>query len=305
MRTVPESFEEHVENVRWITEKRLEVIEEIASDSDVSEIVVPDLREAKDRVHQALVVGDREAEDEAIVDRFRAELVEWWKNFPERRILSELFWRAKRSRARSGSRDSRRRPTHPEGLRVAKALLAGARDTSVLDIERESSAVAAVLAYQSLLSPAGCPSCELDDFIERSESNVVYYDALWLVWEVLVSRNEDVPDSLIRWMFGAVFGGRQRPDMKPLAPHRPVNSGQLERDVHVQTVIEILRRVGVPPQGSSVSGCRIVAEALELSEDAVALIWKQRGWAKSYEPMLRKHLHAISERTGLVYANDT
>ena len=137
--------------------------------------------------------------------------------------------------------DSRRKPTHSEGRRVARGLLAGVQDTSVLDLGYDSSAVASVPAYQWLFSGAGYST----------------------------------------------------------------NSAQLERDVHLQIVVETLRRVRVSPRGKSVSGCRIVAEALDLSEDAVTHIWKQRGWAESYEPMLRKHLDAVSERPGLVYANDT
>ena len=78
----------------------------------------------------------------------------------------------------------------------------------------------------------------------------------------------------------------------------------LVRDVQVQFTIEVLRRVGVSPRGTLVSGCRILAEALELSEDTVMLIWKERGSAKPFDLVLRRHLDAISRRTGLVYTNE-
>lgn len=190
--------------------------------------------------------------------------------------------------------DSRRKPTHSEGRRVARGLLAGVQDTSVLDLGYDSSAVAVFLAYQWLFSGAGYSTWELEDYIERSEDSPVYFDALWLIVEELGDRGEDFAFNLFMWLQDVVFAKRERPAMKPLAPHRSINSAHLERDVHVQIVVETLRRVRVSPRGKSVSGCRIVADALDVSEDAVTHIWKQRGWAESYEPMLRKHLDAIS-----------
>ena len=78
----------------------------------------------------------------------RAELTEWWGGgvFPEQQLLKDLYGRAARRSERRGSRDSRRRPDHKEGLRVAKAMLADIPDVGRLDRERESAAVSAVLA---------------------------------------------------------------------------------------------------------------------------------------------------------------
>ena len=95
-----------------------------------------------------------------------------------------------------------------------------------------------------------------------------------------------------------------RPALNPIASHRPVNSVTLERDVQIHFTIEILRRVGVPPRGRDASGCRMVAEALGLSEDTVGRIWKELSSTEKFEGFVLKHLDAISERAGLVYAKE-
>ena len=54
MRTVPEDLAEHVEYVGWITEKRPQVLEKLASSPDVAEIVVPDIGQANERIRLAV-----------------------------------------------------------------------------------------------------------------------------------------------------------------------------------------------------------------------------------------------------------
>ena len=49
--------------------------------------------------------------------------------------------------------------------------------------------------------------------------------------------------------------------MKPIPARCPLNPDRLRRDMHMQFAIVILEKVGVPPQGSPVSGCHIVSEA--------------------------------------------
>ncbi len=73
------------------------------------------------------------------------------------------------------------------------------------------------------------------------------------------------------------------------------------RDVQIQFTIEILHRIGIAPRGTHISGCEIVSLVLPLSEDTVIRIWNNRIWEKPLEPVLRKRLEAVSERTGLVY----
>ena len=83
---------------------------------------------------------------------------------------------------------------------MARGLLAGVQDTSVLDLGYDSSAVASVPAYQWLFSDAGCSTWELEDYIERSEDSPVYFDALWLIVEELGDRGEDFPFNLFVWL---------------------------------------------------------------------------------------------------------
>ena len=123
-----------------------------------------------------------------------------------------------------------------------------------------------------------------------------------------------IPSVLAKWREEVVSERRQRPDMKAVAAHRPTNPDRLRRDIHIQFVIELLQRLGVPPYGTqrSVSGCRIVSEALielyesgilpdtpALSEGTVERIWKECTWTASFMPTMGKYSRAIAERTGL------
>ena len=100
--------------------------------------------------------------------------------------------------------------------------------------------------------------------------------------------------------------------MKPVPPYRPTNPDRLKRDIHIQFTIGLLERLGIPPYGTDVSGCRIVSEALlelsdgglvpealALSEGAVERIWKECTWRTSFMPVMRKYSKAIAERSGL------
>ena len=301
MRLLSTGVAELARNARWLIEKRLQVIEELASNPQATANPVPSEWEAYGRLHRAEELGDREAEDEAIVDLIRAQMWQWWPDVPERQLLVDLYRRAAQRNARRGSADSRRRPTHTEGLRVAKALLAGVQGRSGLDPAKESLAVTETL-MRHFLAPLGqCRTCDLEEYIQRSDGSRAYFDALHGITDVLCARDEDIPRPLVIWWAEIASRRRFRPPLKPLPPNRPVNSAHLVRDVQICFTIEILRRVGVPPRGSLVSGCSIVAEALEISEDAVERIWKGRIWEKSPEPVLRKYLDAVSERTGLGY----
>ncbi len=304
MRMVLESAAEIDRKIRRDMEKRLQVIEEVALSPPASGTGGPGVEEAKERIRRALERSDRRAEDEAVVDSMRAGTRKWWPDFPEGQLLSDLFRRAARRRAGCGSRDSRRRPSHGEGLRVARGLLADIPDTSQLDSEYESAAVSAILGTQLLTHIGESSPDELSDYIERSLSNRVYFDALWWICELLSDRGEAIPLPLFRWLREVAVGFRWRPAMMSGQSHRPVNWAHLERDVQVHFVIEVLFRVGVPPRGSNVSGCRIVSEAIELSEETVIRIWKERAWKRSFEPELRKYVEATAARTGLYYTTE-
>ena len=101
--------------------------------------------------------------------------------------------------------------------------------------------------------------------------------------------------------------------MKPVPPYRPTIPDRLKRDIHIQFTIGLLERLGIPPYGTDVSGCRIVSEALlelsdsglvpkalGLSEGAVERIWKECTWKEgAFEDVMRKYSEAIAERSGL------
>ena len=257
------------------------------------------MEEAWERMRRAVARRDRKAEDAAIVDFMRAEVSTWWQDFPERRLLSELYRRDALRRAESGSLDSRRRPTHQEGLRVARGLLADILDPGPLNAEREAAAVSKGLAGQGLVSNIVPSRARVRECIKHSQSSRVHFDALRYICEELDKRGKPITGPLATWRQEVAEGRRRRPAMKPIPAHRPANPAQFARDIHIQFTIEMLRRVGVRPSSSNVSGCRIVSEALGLSEDTVTRTWKERPWKRSFAPVVRKYSEAITIRTGL------
>ena len=243
------------------------------------------------------------------MDWMRAEVREWWKDFPERPLLAELYRRAARRREKGGPRDSRHRPTHEEGLRVAKPMLANIANAAQLDSEWESKVVSITLADQWVFLDGKRRPAELQDYIDRSRSSRAHFDALWHIVEKFHNRGEPIPRPLARWREEVANGLRRRPARKPAPSHRPVKPAQLVRDVEMQFAIEVLRRVRIPPMGTPVSGCRIVSEALKqiagadrngvaLSEDTVKHIWEARAGERPCEHELRKHMKAIADRNG-------
>ena len=74
----------------------------------------------------------------------------------------------------------------------------------------------------------------------------------------------------------------------------PVKPAIFVRNLQVQFVVWLLDRVGIPPRGTLVSGCRIVAEVLGLRENTVKRIWEMR-----FSVEMNKHSRAVAERLGL------
>ena len=291
--------------IRWGIETHLHLIEEVACGSEASGTGAPDMEEAAERIVQSLGM-DWKANEEAAVDRMRAEVTTWWQDFPERQLLTDLYRLAARRKAKCGSADSRRDPSHDEGVRVARGLLAHIPDTGPWDYEWEYAAVSTVLAAL-LLPPIGTRSRPaLRAYINLSRSSRVFFDALRRICGELDRRDEAIPSMLARWRTEAAGGHRRLPAGKRRPSRRPVRPALLRRDLKIQLTIEVLDRVGVPPRGYPVSGCRIAKEALEpseddmgLSEDSVVRIWKKRIWKKPLKPVMRKHSKDIAERTGL------
>ncbi len=301
MRLLPENISELDPNLRWGVALRLQILEAIACDPQAFEAGPPGMEESWQRAWQAVARRDRKAEDEALVDRTKAELWEWWQDFSERRLFTELYRRAVRREAKSGSLDGRRGPSRDEGLRLATAMLADLPEVPPLDLEWEYTVLAKTAAAQ-LLPPLGRPSRPaLGYHIRRCEKSRVHFDALNLIYEGLDEQGKVIPRVLIRWRQQVDDGCLQRPPMEAIPAHRPANPEQVARDIHIQFVIEVLGRVGIPPQGTPISGCGIAAEVLgpRLSEETIKRIWKARPWGMSYLRMMRKYSEPMAIRTGL------
>ena len=146
-----------------------------------------------------------------------------------------------------------------------------------------------------LKPPMGEDSPEkLQRYIKFSESKRVYRDALRRYNLEFDRPDKTIYRPVFRWQRKAAGrSGLRRAKIK-IASHPPVKPALLVRNLQIQFVIGLLDRVGVPPQGTYVSGCRIVADILGLSEDAVKVIWESRFTAD-----MRKHSKAIAERAGL------
>ena len=283
-----------VDDVPWFMEKRAQVLEEVALDPEGCGPAIGETREINERIRPAVADQDRQA----VVDDLRAGFREWWPDFAERQLLSDLYRRAARRESKSGTKDSRRRPDHPEGVRVAEALLADVKGKSHVDPADESNDVTVTLLGVWLSQPEQGKNRLLEDYIQRSVDKRAYFDAVFFIFDFLVDEYADIPRPLAAWSDEFSDGRRSRPSLAPLDPYRPVNSANLVRDVQIQFVILVLSGLGVAPWGTHVSGCRIVAEALEISEDTVGRIWKERMWVSPFEPMFWKYVNAVSERTG-------
>ena len=123
MRLASTGVDELVGNILWRFDKRLEVMEEIALDPQGSGTVGSGKRDAYERLYRAWEMGDREAEDEAVVDLIRAETRELWSGTPGHEYLTKLYRRAVLRKTGCGSDDGRRPPELWEVLPVAEHLL--------------------------------------------------------------------------------------------------------------------------------------------------------------------------------------
>ena len=283
-------------NFRWIIETHLQIFEQIVCGTPGSKADQPGMDEAEAALHRAIARRDGAAEDEALGDMTKAHLMAWWQDFSEQQFLTELYGRSERRRTKSGSPDSRRTPDHAEGLRVARALLADIHVIGPLDVLWEAAAITKALA-DLYFPPLNVRSRDLvRGYIQYSRSRQVFFDALHLICAELENRGEAIGGQLFSWRQAVADGRLRRPQMKPIPARRPANPSQFARDIHLQLTIEILDRVGVPPRGVRVSGCRIVAEASGLCEGTVERIWKECPWRTSFVPMLQKHAKDLAER---------
>ena len=301
MRLLPEDITEISPNLRWGVALRLLILQEIARDPQAFEAGEIGMEESWERAWQAVARKDPKAEDEALIDRTRAELRQWWQGFSEHRLFVELYRRAARRESGSGSPDSRRSPSRDEGLRLAEAMLVDLPEVPPLDLEWECAALARTAAA-TLLPPFGRPSRPaLAYHIRHCQKSRVHFDTLNVIYEGLANQGGRIPHVLVRWRRDVAEGRRERPPLEAIPAHRPANPQQVARDIHIAFVIEVLGRIGISPQGTLISGCGIVAEVLSpmLSEDTIRRIWKACPWRKSYLPLMRKYSEPLAKRAGL------
>ena len=303
MKLLPETIAELDPNLQWTIEMHLRILEEVARESEGSGTGEPSLHEAKRRMGHAVVQRDRKAEEAAMAVYLRVYIRGWLQDFAERQLLSRLYERTARRRENSGTRDSMRRPSHAEGLRLASALLADFPHPGPLDTDEEAAIVARVLAGHGLVSFSIRSRARVREYVKESRKSRVHFDAirdLVAEWE---RQGEAIPRWLARWRQEVADGRLRRPDAQPIPRHRPANPAQVAYEMQVQFTIEILQWLGVRPRGTQVSGCRMVSEAMNIPEDTVVRIWKQCTWRKSYVPTMKKHAEGVAIRHGLYHPN--
>ena len=307
MKMLPEYVAELDPNLRGTVKTRLQIFDDVfgGSHPQVSGTGATSMEEAGQRIRSAVERKDGKAEDGAIEDYQTAELGALWQDFPERKFLAKLYERDALWRAKSGTLEEKRRPTHNEGVRIAKALLADFPKKDNFDAAGEAETVAKVLAGQGPFSNI-LPSRRVwRKYIKGARSIRVFFDALNYIYEEMRNRGRAIPSLLARWRQDVAEERLKRPAMKRIPKHPPANWALLARYIHIQFTIEVLKRVGVPFKGRDLSGCRIVAEALKasgekkVSESHVERIWKECTWRTSFLPMMQKYPPAIAKRHGL------
>ena len=312
VKSLPTNVTESGSSVRWTIETYLELIEEFACSPEAFGTGGPARGETVERIRRAVGKKDGSAEERAIVDRMRVEVREYWQNFPKLQLLGEHYRRAALRREGRGSPGSTEPPSEEEGRQLARALLAHVPGRALrtpipgadrFDVKWESEALAKTLAGEWLRARS---RPMLQDYIKLSQSSPVYFGALELIWDELNRRGEAIPKRLTEWR-QEVDGGRlKRPLKKPIPAQRPVTLPKYLSDLNIQLTIEILRRIGIKPEGGSISGCQMVTEALAISKDealhlsveTVRRIWQKRTWEGSFKPVMVKYAKPLDDRHG-------
>ena len=295
MKLLPGGFAQLLPIVQWFVAVHLEHIEEAARGTLASGTGGPSEEVALECLLRILEGRHEEADKETLEAYMRARTWEWWQDFRERRLLTDMVRRADWRKKKIGSEYSRRPPLLSEGLRIARLMLAGIPDKISLDSEGEYEAMSELLA--ALLSPPmGEPSpAKLQRCIELSKSIPVYRDALRRYYEELDNPAKTIFRPALKWQRRAAGRTRLGRAKIKVPAHSPVKPALLLRDLQIQFVIGLLERVGVRPRGKYVSGCRIVGEVIGRSPGRVKSIWEMR-----FTAAMRKHSKAVAERTGLL-----
>ena len=298
---LPGGFLQLLPIIQRIASMHLGHIQEVARGDLASGTGAPSEQEAMACLLRIFAGRHNEVDWKVVNNHLTARALGWWEGWqdlPKRKDFADLVMRADRREKGIGPEDNRRPPTHGEGRRLAEPLLAGipGKGKISLDAEGEQEAVVQVLA--ALLSPPmGEPSPEkLQEYHHLAGYKRVYYDALDRRYNQLDNPVNAIPSLPLRWK-SSIYGRRlwrHYPKTK-VAPHSPLNPAILLRNLQIQFVIGFLDRVGIRPLGKSVSGCRIVADVLGMSEYSVKRIWEKR-----FTVEMRKHSEAIAELTGLL-----
>ena len=282
--------------VQWVAAVHYEHIEEAARGALASGTGAPSEEEAMACLLRIFMGSHEEADREAIENFMRARATDWFPGFSERQLLVDLVRRADRRKRGTGSKDSRRLPSHKEVDRLAKALLAdtpGKGEISLDDIWEYEAASNLLVA---LLSPhMGEPSPEARQrYEEISMSNPVFREALRRS-KALYRPDKAIFHQDFRWQRRADAKSKLRRAKFEIAPHSPAKPAILVRNFQIQFVIVLLNRLGILPQGTFVSGIRIVADVTGLSEGRVKKIWEM-----PFVPEMQDYSRAIAERIGLL-----
>ena len=126
-------------------------------------------------------------------------------------------------------------------------------------------------------------------FIELSEKEHDYWEALCLITARLLRENDPLDDDLRLWLADVMDGKRKPPKRKP--GKRPY--ANVGRDIHIRTAITILEGLGLQPTRNvestrRESACDVVAAVLaehghSLSYQAIATIWTDAKTWRKYE----------------------
>ena len=291
---LPGGFDQLLPIVQVIVGLHLEYILQAARGALASGSDGPSEDQALESVIRLFEGRHVEADKRALEEYMRARSEEWWQSYPERRLFSDLVVRADLRKRLGGNGDDRRRPTREEGLRIARPLLAGIPDKITLDTVGEYESVARLLAAL-LLPPMGEPSSEeLQRYTELAKSTPVFRDGVRYFYADLDNADATLYRPDIRWRRRSGIMPRLYRRKLKVKAENPVKPALLIRNLQVHFVVGLLERVGIPPLGTLVSGCRIVGEVLGLRENRVKRIWKMR-----FTVEMSKHSRAVAERLGL------
>ena len=109
------------------------------------------------------------------MDCMRAGIGALWRDSPDQRLFhATLYERHDLRRAKSGTPDKKRPPTHSDGLRVVKPMLPDIPDTDPLDVEWEADTAAAIdrVVHHSVILEFDVPSYRTSVAQQRSAQEV-------------------------------------------------------------------------------------------------------------------------------------